>query len=77
VIAETFASNGPDQCSGLPVCRYEPDTFRKELGPELAIISSGRTIHLTRQNFEQPFVRVVLRSNGSIASTDRYSTTTG
>jgi SAM-dependent methyltransferase len=46
-IIGTFASDGPDQCSGLPVMRYEPETLAAELGSELRLVESVRDEHLT------------------------------
>lgn len=47
VIVGTFASDGPERCSGLPVRRYEPDTLAVELGPDLQLVESVREDHVT------------------------------
>jgi ubiquinone/menaquinone biosynthesis C-methylase UbiE len=47
VIIGTFASDGPERCSGLPVQRYEPDTLAAELGPDLELVESVREEHVT------------------------------
>lgn len=47
VIIGTFASDGPERCSGLPVRRYEPNTIAAELGPDLELVESVREDHVT------------------------------
>ena len=37
VIVATFALDGPEQCSGLPVARYSPDQLHGEFGPSIGI----------------------------------------
>ncbi len=39
-IITTFAPDGPEKCSGLPVARYSPDTLAEELGP--APVAGGK-----------------------------------
>lgn len=67
VIVATFAPDGPDTCSGLPVQRYDADALAAALGfaPD-AIIRSERRVHTTPWGTEQPFTVVVL-ANGSVA----------
>jgi len=62
-IIGTFALNGPERCSGLPVARYEPDTLAAELGPAFRLVESTHDDHLTPggkvQRFQfSRFVRV-------------------
>jgi len=38
VIVATFALDGPERCSGLPVVRYSPQSLAAEMGPHLAIV---------------------------------------
>jgi ubiquinone/menaquinone biosynthesis C-methylase UbiE len=46
-IIGTFASDGPERCSGLPVQRYDPEALAAELGPDLRLAESIREEHLT------------------------------
>ncbi len=46
-IVATFASDGPERCSGLPVARWEPETLARELGPELRLVEAVREEHVT------------------------------
>jgi len=46
-ILGTFASDGPERCSGLPVARYEPEALAAELGPWLVPVESLHEDHLT------------------------------
>jgi len=46
-ILGTFASDGPERCSGLPVVRYEPEALAAELGPWLVPVESLHEDHLT------------------------------
>ena len=61
----TFAEDGPDRCSGLPVWR----TSSKTLADEIALhapgafvpVTSARHLHRTPTGAEQPFQTLVLR----------------
>jgi SAM-dependent methyltransferase len=55
VIIGTFASDGPERCSGLPVARYEPDTLAAELGPDFRLVESTHEDHLTPSGKSQRF----------------------
>jgi ubiquinone/menaquinone biosynthesis C-methylase UbiE len=46
-VIATFASDGPDRCSGLPVVRYEPETLAVELGPPFELVEGVREDHVT------------------------------
>jgi SAM-dependent methyltransferase len=46
-IIGTFASDGPERCSGLPVARYEPDTLAAELGPGFRLLEGVHDDHVT------------------------------
>lgn len=54
-IMATFAEDGPERCSNLPVRRYSPERLAAELGPDFDMIGSLRETHVTpaggRQNF--------------------------
>lgn len=36
-VVATFATDGPDRCSGLPVLRYDGDTLSRTLGPDFSL----------------------------------------
>jgi hypothetical protein len=55
-IVATFAPDGPERCSGLPVVRYSPQRLAAELGPDLALVESRRHLHTTPWGSTQPFV---------------------
>jgi uridine phosphorylase len=55
-IVATFALEGPDTCSGLPVARYSPDTLAAELGDDFRLVESVPYEHQTPWGTVQPFV---------------------
>ena len=60
----TFALDGPERCSGLPVCRYDAPAIVAELrrsGAELELIESRTEVHVTPWGSEQRFVYAVMR----------------
>jgi len=61
IIIETFAPDGPDRCSGLPVARYSTTSLDHELGPGLARIASGDYEHQTPAGAIQAFIWLALR----------------
>ena len=54
-IIATFALEGPENCSGLPVVRYSPETLANELGPHFALVQSMAHEHQTPWGSKQPF----------------------
>jgi SAM-dependent methyltransferase len=54
-ILGTFASDGPDRCSGLPVQRYEPDTLALELGEGFRLVEGVHEEHATPSGKVQRF----------------------
>jgi ubiquinone/menaquinone biosynthesis C-methylase UbiE len=55
VIIATFASDGPERCSGLPVVRWEPAALAAELGPSFRLVESLREDHVTPAGKVQRF----------------------
>lgn len=55
VIIGTFAPDGPERCSGLPVCRYDGLSLSSELGEEFTIIESLTDAHHTPTGAVQSF----------------------
>ena len=47
VIVGTFAPDGPERCSGLPVVRHDAGSIGKVLGPSFKLIESRRHDHRT------------------------------
>ena len=65
-IIGTFALDGPEKCSGLPVARQSPETMVALLGPDFDLVDARRHEHATPwqsvQNFQfSTFRRVDLR----------------
>ena len=54
-IIATFAADGPDACSGLPVHRYDAAGLATELGEEFTLLDSRPHDHLTPWNSSQRF----------------------
>jgi SAM-dependent methyltransferase len=54
-IIATFATDGPEVCSGLPVVRYSPETLAAELGSDFALVESRKHTHVTPKNAMQSF----------------------
>jgi SAM-dependent methyltransferase len=52
----TFAPDGPDRCSGLPVCRYDAAALAQELGPAFRLEASEPWVHATPSGVAQSFV---------------------
>ena len=60
-IFATFAEDGPERCSGLPVRRYAADGLSAELGPEFTLVHSAGEKHLTPWGAEQSFTWAAFR----------------
>lgn len=54
-IVATFAPDGPEKCSGLPVRRYSPAALTAELGPDLTLIDAVSHRHITPWGATQSF----------------------
>jgi uridine phosphorylase len=55
-IVATFALDGPETCSGLPVARYSADTLAAELGEEFKLIDAVPYDHRTPWGTTQAFI---------------------
>jgi SAM-dependent methyltransferase len=60
-IIATFAPDGPERCSGLPVRRYDADQLAAAFAPSFALVSHGREAHATPAGHSQAFTYVLLR----------------
>jgi trans-aconitate methyltransferase len=60
-IVATFAPDGPERCSGLPVRRYDAAGLAAEFEPELELLADWREEHLTPAGKPQSFTWTVFR----------------
>jgi hypothetical protein len=59
VILGTFAADGPEVCSGLPVRRYSATDLSAALGEAFVVLQTRREEHVTPRGVIQPFTWVV------------------
>jgi SAM-dependent methyltransferase len=57
----TFALDGPEKCSGLPVRRYSAETLARTLGDDYQLVRSRDRTHVTPTNKEQRFTYAVFQ----------------
>jgi trans-aconitate methyltransferase len=60
-IIATFAPDGPEKCSGLPVQRYSPQTLGKTIGSAFELVEHRDHRHVTPWGVAQSFQFSVLR----------------
>jgi SAM-dependent methyltransferase len=60
-LVATFAADGPDTCSGLPVCRYDAAALAAEFGPRFETLAHSREQHRTPFDTTQSFTYLLLR----------------
>jgi len=61
VVMATFAPDGPEQCSGLPVTRYSADELGAVLGSGFQVAEHRREVHTTPAGAVQPFTWIAAR----------------
>ncbi len=61
VIVATFADDGPEMCSGLPVQRYSEQELVAAMGESFTPVATRREEHVTPSGGTQSFVWVVAR----------------
>ncbi len=61
VIIATFALDGPEQCSGLPVQRHDAESLRTALGEGFSPVEAWRQAHVTPWGATQSFQWCVFR----------------
>jgi 2-polyprenyl-3-methyl-5-hydroxy-6-metoxy-1,4-benzoquinol methylase len=66
VIIGTFAVDGPEKCSGLPVNRYDAASLAKELGAGFVLVDSRRHDHSTPWKSAQRFQFCIFRRTGGL-----------
>jgi ubiquinone/menaquinone biosynthesis C-methylase UbiE len=65
VIVATFAEDGPNQCSGLPVIRYRADELHAEFGESFQLLHHEKEAHHTPSGTVQQFVYCYCRRMSS------------
>lgn len=55
LVMATFALDGPEKCSGLPVQRYDPPSLAHELGTAFDLLDGWREEHVTPWGSRQSF----------------------
>lgn len=60
-IVATFAPDGPDRCSGLPVRRYDSSGLAETCGARFRLIDSEQHVHTTPRGVEQRFMYASFR----------------
>jgi len=63
-IIATFALDGPEKCSGLPVMRYDAASLGQALGPRFRLVDSRRHEHATPWKSQQSFQFSIFRHEG-------------
>jgi len=64
LIVATFAEDGPEKCSGLPVKRYSTSALHAEFGELFELLGSVPERHFTPAGNEQKFVYCIFRRSG-------------
>jgi hypothetical protein len=64
-VMATFAEDGPETCSGLPVARYAPEDLAREFDElipgRMEMIEARRHMHVTPKGSRQSFQYSVFR----------------
>lgn len=55
LIVASFAEDGPLQCSGLPVVRYDARALQAQFGADFTLLAHERELHRTPFGTTQPF----------------------
>ena len=61
VLVATFAEDGPEYCSGLPVVRYSAESLHSEFGTDFLLVRSEHEDHRTPRGAEQSFLYCLCR----------------
>ena len=61
----TFAEDGPDRCSGLPVQRFSIDTLSHEFGTNVSLVAGEKHSHFTPGGIEQRFLSCLFQLTGA------------
>jgi SAM-dependent methyltransferase len=60
-IVGTFGPEGPQECSGLPVARYDAEALHHEFGGSFRRVGSSTSVHTTPWGSAQQFVYCLCR----------------
>lgn len=60
LVIATFAADGPEHCSGLPVARYDAGELERLLD-DFTVVASRREEHITPSGAVQPFTWIAAR----------------
>ena len=63
VVIGTFAPDGPERCSGLPIIRYDANALAAVVGTEFRLVDCLRHDHLTPGGNTQHFQFSILQRN--------------
>jgi hypothetical protein len=74
LIIATFASDGPERCSGLPVARYDAIDLERLLDG-FTVVESSREEHVTPGGTVQPFTWIAATRDGRCPPADRHPDT--
>ena len=55
IVIATFAPDGPEKCSGLPVQRHDSASLAAELGPDFELVETRAETHHTPWDLTQAF----------------------
>lgn len=61
LVIATFATDGPEMCSGLPTARHDAESLAEQFAPSFDLIQHEREEHVTPAGSTQPFTWAVLR----------------
>jgi trans-aconitate methyltransferase len=61
IMIATFAPDGPEKCSGLPIQRYSHESLQQTLGPAYKLILQEQETHLTPAGGQQKFIYALFR----------------
>jgi SAM-dependent methyltransferase len=61
VVMATFGPRGPEQCSGLPVARYDAAALARRLGTDFELIRSVEKAHRTPTGAAQELTHCLFR----------------
>ena len=61
LVMATFAPDGPETCSGLPLQRYSAEDLARVFGEDYALIEQRNVIHETPWHSEQKFIFTVFK----------------
>lgn len=63
VVIGTFAADGPESCSGLPVARFSEAGLASALGNRFTPVAFRREVHRTPSGGNQPFTWMLAKLN--------------